>query len=232
MKRVALIQSSYIPWRGFFDIIHDVDLFIFYDDVQYTKNDWRSRNKIKTANGSIWLTVPAGSDLNRLIYEVRLADNSWSAKHWKSIRQSYARAPYFNQYKAFFEHVYLGTRWDSLSELNQFLTKTIATEFLGVKTEFADSRAFQAEGRKLDRLLDVLGKAGAQSYVSGPSAKGYIDETAFQQRGVELMWKSYDGYPEYRQLYPPFEPAVSIIDLLFNVGPDAPHYIWGWRESA
>ena len=230
MKRVAAIQSNYIPWKGYFDIIHDVDLFIFYDDVQFTKNDWRNRNRIKTANGTTWLTVPVGARLDRLICEVELSDANWQQKHWRSISQAYARAPHFARYRGFFESIYLGRQWTSLSELNAFLTTSIARDFLGVQTEFKDSREFRAEGARLERLVDLLRKAGAQIYVSGPSAKSYIDEAAFAAAGIELVWKSYDGYPEYPQLHPPFEHAVSIIDLLFNVGPDAPDYIWGWRD--
>jgi WbqC-like protein len=230
-KRVAIIQSNYIPWKGYFDIIHDVDLFVFYDDVQYTKNDWRNRNKIKTSNGPLWLTIPAGADINRLVCEVRLPDPHWAPKHWKSLQQSYAATPHFSRYESFFRDTYLGHRWESLSELNQHLIKAISVEFLGMKTEFADSRSFSAQGDRADRLLDLLSKVGAETYVSGPAAKSYIDETRFTARGIRVIYKSYDQYPEYPQRFPPFEHGVSIVDLLFNVGPDAPHYIWGWRET-
>jgi len=229
VNRVAIIQSNYIPWKGYFDIIHDVDLFIFYDDVQFTTRDWRSRNKIKTANGTTWLTVPVGSRVDRLICEVQIADQNWQQKHWRSISQAYARAPFFAKYRAFFSAVFLGQNWTRLSELNVYLTKRIATDFLGIDVEFRDSREFSPQGSKDARLLDILKKVGAQTYVSGPSAKDYIDESAFAEAGIQLIWKDYSGYPEYPQLHPPFEHAVSIIDLLFNVGPDAPHYIWGWR---
>lgn len=228
--RVAVIQSSYLPWKGYFDIIHDVDLFIFYDDVQFTKNDWRNRNRIKTANGTIWLTIPVGGHLGRMICEIESPNPSWQKKHWRSISQAYARAPHFARYREFFEEVYLGRKWRLLSELNAFLTVSIARNFLGIRTEFRDSRDYAAEGARLERLIDLLHKAGATSYVSGPAARSYIDESAFSSAGIELVWKSYDGYPEHPQIHPPFEHAVSIVDLLFNVGPDAPEYIWGWRQ--
>lgn len=231
LKRVAVIQSNYIPWKGYFDVIHDVDLFIFYDDVQFTKNDWRNRNRIKTANGVAWLTIPVGARLDRLICDVELSDPTWQQKHWRSISQAYARAPHFRRYSGFFESVYLGRRWSRLSDLNAFVVTSIAREFLGIRTEFRDSREFGAQGSRLDRLIDLLGKAGAQAYVSGPAARDYIEDSAFAAAGIELIWKSYDGYPEYPQLHPPFEHAVSIIDLLFNVGPEAPDYIWGWRNG-
>ena len=231
MKKVAILQSSYIPWKGYFDIIHDVDLFIFYDDVQYTKNDWRNRNKIKVAGGTSWLTIPVSACSDELICNVRLSDRRWAGKHWKSFVQYYSRAPYFEYYRSFFEQAFLGERWDNLSKLNQYLIQHIARDFLGIKTEFRDSREYNASGVKLERLLDLLRKSGAERYVSGPAAKDYIDEEDFFQAGVELIFKDYSGYPEYSQFHHPFDHYVTVLDLLFHVGPDAPYYIWGWREN-
>lgn len=230
MKKVAVIQSNYIPWKGYFDIIHDVDQFIFYDDVQFTKNDWRNRNKIKTVNGLAWLTIPVGKRIDRLICEVEMVDDDWRKKHWATVQQAYSRAPYFYVYRDFFEYVYREAQWSNLSSLNHFLISQISREFLGIQTEFRDSREFQAEGEKLDRLIDLLKKTGASLYVSGPSAQAYINADEFQKAGIELIYKDYSGYPEYQQLYPPFEHGVSILDLLFNCGPSAPDFIWGWRS--
>jgi hypothetical protein len=230
-ERVAVLQSNYIPWKGYFDIIHDADLFVYYDDVQYTKNDWRNRNKIKTPSGASWITIPTGDDLDRLICDVTLRDSRWAVKHWKTICQYYSKAPYFKTYKAFFEHVYLGESWELLSNLNQYLIKSISKDLLGITTEFRDSREYNLSGQKLDRLMELLGNCGARTYISGPSAERYIDATRFEHAGVELIYKSYAGYPEYPQFFPPFDHAVTILDLLFHVGPDAPHYIWGWRDD-
>jgi hypothetical protein len=231
MKKVGVIQSNYVPWKGYFDIINDVDLFIFYDDVQYTKNSWRNRNKVKTSQGIIWLTIPVGHREDRLICDVQIANSSWSKKHWETIKQSYSKAPYFKRYQDFFENIYLNSNLSNLSEFNQFLIKTISKDFLNIKTEFKDSQAYHAEGEKLDRLLDLLIKVEADVYISGPTAKAYINENRFGEAGIELVYKDYSGYPEYSQLFPPFEHAVSILDLLFNCGPEAPYYIWGWREA-
>ncbi len=231
MKTAVILQSNYLPWKGYFDLIHDADVFVFYDDVQYTPRDWRNRNKIKTAKGLIWLTIPVGSHRNRLIWEVDIPTSAWQAKHWQSIRQNYSKCPYFNLYQEFFETVYLTRRWLNLSELNQYLIRTIAYEFLGIHTEFRDAREFQATAKKQERLLQILGRLGANRYISGPAAKTYIDPNRFDAAGIELVWKDYLGYPEYPQRFPPFEHGVSILDLLFNVGPDAPWYIWGWREG-
>ncbi|HEY4582183.1 MAG TPA: WbqC family protein [Lysobacter sp.] len=228
-ERIAVLQSNYIPWKGYFDLIHDVDTFIFYDDVQFTRQDWRTRNRVKTANGPIWLSVPAGTDLDRLICNVQLREHAWQKKHWATLSQAYGKTPHFARYRAFFEDVYLGRTWTSLSELNQYLITTISRELLGIGTRFLDSRKFNAQGQKLDRLLDLIGQTGAGTYLSGPAAKDYIDPARFEALGVELVYKDYSGYPEYPQLHPPFEHAVSILDLLFHTGDDAPHYIWGWR---
>lgn len=231
MKRVAVIQSNYLPWKGYFDIIHDVDLFIFYDDVQYTKNDWRNRNKIKTTNGTTWLTIPTGTSADRLICDVEINDHRWQQKHWKSIKQYYSRSPFFNAYSPFFEKIYLEKEWCNLTELNKFLVREIAQNFLSIDVEFRDSREYGPEGQKFDRLLDLLKKVGAGSYVSGPAAMDYFDEEAFAAAGIDLIYKDYSGYPEYGQFHPPFEHSVSILDLLFHAGKDAPHYIWGWRNQ-
>ena len=230
MHRVAIIQSSYIPWKGYFDIANDVDEFIFLDHVQFTSRDWRSRNRIKTKDGLLWLTVPAGSDRNRRICDVRLEDPAWQQKHWKSILGSYSKAPHFKDYRAFFEDLYLGRRWESLAEMNQVMTRRIASELLGINTVFRDSRELSPEGVKLDLILDLVRKAGATTYVSGPAARDYIEPDKFTDAGIELVYKDYGDYQQYPQLYPPFEHAVSVIDLLFSVGADAPRHIWGWRE--
>lgn len=229
-KRVAVLQSNYLPWKGYFDIIHDVDLFIFYDDVQYTKNDWRNRNRIKTPAGSKWLTVPTGTDLHRLICEVRLPDSGWQLKHWQSLRQSYSRAPNFEEYEKFFARVYAGMRWETLSELNQFLIKSISRDFLAIRTPFEDSRHFSVSGERQDRLIDLLRQVGCTHYLSGPTGRNYLDERVFDAAGIELEYKDYGGYPEYSQLHPPFDHHVSIVDLLFSVGDAAPSFIWGLKS--
>lgn len=231
MSTVVVLQSNYIPWKGYFDLIHDADMFIFYDDLQFTKNDWRNRNKIKTAQGSKWLSIPVGTSANRLICEVQMEDAKWQRSHWDSLLQQYKKCPYFKLYLPFFEEVYLGRLWTSLSDLNQYLIRYISQDILKLRTQFSDSRQFNLSGLKLDRLLDLVVQSKATRYISGPSAVGYIEPERFEDLGVELVWKDYSNYPEYPQAYPPFEHGVSILDLLFNVGSDAPRYIWGWRNE-
>lgn len=231
MKRIAVLQSSYIPWKGFFDIIHSVDEFVWYDDVKFTRCDWRSRNRIKTHSGLLWLTVPCFKKGSPLIQEVSISNRSWQKKHWKTISQSYHKAPYFPLYCMFFEELYLGRQWESLSEMNRHFVENICSELLGVHTRFLNSADYDCEGKKQEKLLNLLNQVEADIYLSGPSAKGYIDEADFNCRGIQLEWMDYTGYPEYPQQFGKFEHAVSILDLIFNTGPDAPWYIWGWRNE-
>jgi hypothetical protein len=232
MKKIAILQSNYIPWRGYFDIIHDVDLFIFYDEAQFTKNDWRNRNRIYSNQGLNWISLPCGSDISRKINEVKLsADTPWAKQQWEKIKNAYMKAPYFNQYKDFFYNCYFEKEWEYLSHLNQYLIKEISQSFLGIKTIFDDSLNYESHGVKGEKLLSLLISSGCTVYVSGPAAKDYIVEDDYKQAGIDIIWKDYSGYPEYPQRNTPFEPNVSIIDLLFNVGPDVPYYIWGWRGN-
>lgn len=229
--KVAVDQPNYIPWKGYFELIHDVDLFVFYTDVQYTTRDWRNRNRIPTQHGLLWLTVPVGHDTQRLICDVAIPDPSWQTKHFEILRHTYAHAPFFGKYRTFLEETYLKRIWVSLLDLDRFLIERIAHDFLGIRTVFADSRDFSTSGVKHERLLNLLSSIGATAYESGPAAKDYIVPADYASRGIELSWKSYDGYPPYPQDNGPFTHFVSILDLLFQVGDDAPYYIWGWREK-
>ncbi len=227
MRKVAVLQSNYIPWKGYFDIIHDVDEFIFYDEVQFTKNDWRNRNRIYTNAGVQWLTIPTTGSITQAIDEVTMPSDQWQKKHFNALVTNYSKAPYFKQYRAFLEDVYLNRKWEYLSELNRYLIEHIAHEFLGIVTKFTNSRDYHSEGSGHDKLLSLLISAGAESYLSGPAAKSYIHAEDYQKAGIELHWKDYSDYPEYPQLHEPFCHNVSILDLLFNTGSEAPRYIWG-----
>lgn len=229
-KRVAILQSNYIPWKGYFDIIHDVDEFVFLDDVQYTTRDWRNRNRIKTAQGMVWLTIPVGASVRRRICDVVLPSDSWARSHWRRIEASYQTAPFFQSLRPTLEEIYLGRSWKFLSDLNQHLIRTIAN-LLGIDTRFRDSREFTKSGRKQEGLIEILQQTGGDFYLSGPAARDYVEPEHFAAAGIDFQWKSYEGYPEYPQLFPPFVHEVSILDLLFHTGPDASHYIWGWREK-
>jgi hypothetical protein len=223
----VILQPSYIPWRGYFDLIHRADVFVFYDDVQYDKEGWRNRNRIKTPQGTKWLTIPVpqrGVVSGKIpINAVTAVDDLWARKHVEALRRSYAEAPYFDD--QLLEHLYA----DPPSLLADFTIATtieLATR-LGIRdTRFLRSSALHARGRKTDRVIEVLREVGATHYLSGPSARDYVEPHKFADSGIALEWITYD-YPDYPQLYPPFDPFVTVLDLLFMTGPGAPRYIWG-----
>jgi len=225
-KAIAIVQSSYIPWKGYFDLIRHVDEFILFDDAQFTKRDWRNRNRIKTPQGLLWLTVPVHVKGRYLqsIKETRISDPAWNERHWRTIRTHYARAPFFDLYKSPLEELFMACRDTLLSEVNYRLIAGVCG-LLGVKTKLSWSMDYVVESGKNERLLSFCKQAGATRYISGPSARGYIDPDAFHEAGITLSFFDYAGYPEYSQLYPPFEHQVSIIDLLLHTGRDAPAYL-------
>ena len=231
MKKVAVLQSNYIPWKGYFDIIHDVDEFIFYDEVQYTTRDWRNRNIIIQNGKTQWLTVPVGADTTRSIVDVIISDSKWQSKHYASLKHSYGKSKFFKKYEEFFHNVYLEREWDYLYKINRYLIEYISHDFLGIKTKFTDSRDYQTHGVKHEKLLSLVKAVGATTYVSGPAAKDYIITEDYEKAGIEIIWKDYSGYPEYHQNSEKFTHNVSILDLLFNVGDEAPYYIWKWRND-
>lgn len=220
---VAMVQSSYIPWKGYFEMILRADRFVFYDDVQYTKEDWRNRNQIKTKDGLKWLTVPCGQPRGRNICDVEIESDHWQRKHWDAIRHAYAKAPAFSTVAPFVEDFYLNHRWRSLSEMNQQLTQKITRHWLRGETEFADSRDYPTDPglAREERWVAMLESMGATHFLIGPKARGYLTDEKIQEireRGIELIWMRYDDYREYPQLHPPFSHQVSILDLLFHCG--------------
>jgi hypothetical protein len=225
-KTVAIVQSNYIPWRGYFDFISSVDEFILYDDAQYTIRDWRNRNIIKTAQGPKWLTIPVqvkGKYLQK-INETTIGDSDWGKKHWASIVHSYTRARFFRDHRKVFERLYLETRQTLLSEINRVFLAEIC-RILGISTKLSSSMDYKLEGDRTGKLIALCRQADATRYISGPAARAYLKENLFEEAGIGLSYMDYSNYPEYEQLYPPFEPRVSIIDLIFNTGPESAKYL-------
>lgn len=225
-KKVAVVQSNYIPWKGYFDLIAAVDEFILYDDMQYTRRDWRNRNQIKTPQGLQWLTVPVKvkGKYHQTIRETEIEDVDWAKTHWKSLCQNYRRAKHFEAIARELEPLYLQTQHSHLSQLNRMLIEWVCSK-LGIKTKISNSWDYELIDGKTERLVDLCAQAGANEYISGPTARGYIDETIFGERGIKLTWFDYTGYPEYPQLWGDFIHTVSILDLLFNCGNEAPQYM-------
>lgn len=226
-KTVVILQSNYIPWKGYFDLINTADEFIFLDDVQYTVRDWRNRNRIKTETGLKWLTIPIGSKRDKDINKVYFSDDRWKHKHLQQLKLSYMQAPYFRDTMDLIDDIYKNPT-NSLSEFNQFAIAKIAAG-LGIKTEFKDSSTFHAKGKSTERLIDILIKTGATHYLSGPAGRGYINSTLFEKAGIELEYFDYSGYLEYPQLFPPFVHEVTILDLIFNTGPKAIQYFKSFK---
>jgi hypothetical protein len=226
MKRVAIVQSNYIPWKGYFDIINQVDEFILYDDRQYTRRDWRNRNLIKTPNGLLWLTIPVRvkGRYDQRIDETMISDPEWAKKHWKTISHAYASAPHFERLRDDFAALYEDPGDEHLSAVNHRFLEAICG-MLGIRTRLSWSSDYPAVGDRTERLVSLCRLAGAQEYLSGPAARTYIEEERFQEAGIALTYMDYSGYPEYPQLYGGFEHGVSVVDLLFNAGPDAPRFM-------
>lgn len=225
-KKVALVQSNYIPWKGYFDLINMADEFILFDDMQYTRRDWRNRNRIKSPQGTIWLTIPVevkGKYFQK-INETLISDPEWNVLHWKTILHNYSRAESFHLYRGLFEDLYLGTREKFLSQVNHKFLVEIC-RILGINTRITWSSDYHVAEGKTERIVELCKQTGATEYISGPTARGYIDEELFRTEGIVLSYANYADYPEHRQLFPPFEHRVSILDLIFNEGPNAPRFL-------
>jgi hypothetical protein len=221
-KAVAIVQSSYIPWKGFFDLIRSVDEFILFDDAQYTRRDWRNRNVIKTKEGPAWLTIPvkATGNFHAPVRAIEIDGHKWRETHWRTISGSYARAPHFADYAAVFEALYLRSSETRLSLVNRAFLEAVC-KILGIQTRLSWSMDYVVEQGRSERLVSLCRQAGATTYLSGPTARGYIEEDRFAEAGIGLEFFDYSGYPEYPQFFPPFRHEVSVLDLLFQEGPRA-----------
>ncbi|MBB3426614.1 hypothetical protein FHT85_003610 [Rhizobium sp. BK312] len=226
MKKIAILQSNYIPWKGYFDLIAAVDEFILYDDMQFTRRDWRNRNQIKTPQGLSWLTVPVKvkGKYHQTIRETEIDGRKWAASHWKSIVSNYRKSRHFDEVASFLEPIYLNSNHDFLSPLNRELLEAIC-RYLGITTSITNSWTYDLVEGKSERLAELCVQAGGTEYISGPAARDYIEESVFRERGLGLSWFDYRDYPEYPQLWGEFVHTVSILDLLFNCGKESPAFM-------
>lgn len=218
--RVGIIQSNYLPWRGYFDFIDDVDLFVIHDDLQFTKGDWRNRNRIKTAAGTRWITVPVHyGHTAQLICETAIDySRNWQRDHRNAIAASLARAPHLHDVWDLLQPAW-DARHETISDLNVALLAAV-NRYLGIATPLRMSAEFGARGTKTGRLIELLTAVGATTYVSGPSARGYLEKRRFAEAGIRLEYKEY-CYPPYPQQWGAFDGAVSIVDTIANCGPDS-----------
>lgn len=229
MKRLAAIQSSYVPWKGYFDVIGSVDEFVLYDDVQYSKNTWRNRNRVKARGGTVWLTIPVvtAGRFGQLVQDVEIADARWAEKHWKTLETCYSRASFWQPVEGEVRVLYEQAASEpGLSGVNEIFLRGLC-KLLGIGTGIRRASEFDLPDGRNERLIALCRQAGATEYLSGPAARKYLDEQRFERNGIRVRWMDYRGYPEYRQLFtPPFIHEVSILDLLFNEGPsEAPRYL-------
>lgn len=216
--KAAIVQPMYLPWMGYFGMIDQTDLFVYYDDVQFVRRSWQRRNKIKVPKGDFtWLTVPVEKDFGQNINDVKIrSDLDWQKEHWKSIKHSYQSTDHFEEYRGGLEEIY-SEEWDSLLNLNITIIDFIKEELGLTDVEFAYSSDLPTNGSKTDRLITLLNKIGADEYISGPGAKDYIDESKFEREGIDLYWHHFD-HPTYQQPHGEFVSHLSVIDLLFSTG--------------
>jgi len=226
LKTIAILQSNYIPWKGYFDLIASVDEFILYDDVQYTRRDWRNRNLIKTPAGTHWLSVPVRvkGRYHQTIRETELDGTDWAERHWSSLVANYRRAPYFDSVAEWLQPYFQDMTFTHLSELNGSLIAAVCS-YLGVATRIRSSADYELPDGKTERLVSICRDTGASRYVSGPAARAYIDTQLFEDAEIDLCWFEYGDYPEYPQLWGSFVHQVTVLDLLFNCGQGAPRYM-------
>jgi hypothetical protein len=229
--KAGIIQSNYLPWRGYFDFIRSVDVFVIYDDVQFTRRDWRTRNLLKTPQGLRWLSVPVRyAERGQLICDTEIDySRDWRGEHLDLIRLHLRKAPFLGDVLALLEPPF-AARHRTISELNVALLTTIC-DYLGIRTPLRRSSEFGATGAKTERLIQILSAMRATEYLSGPSARGYLDESQFDAAGIRLHYKQYD-YPSYPQLWGPFEGGVSIVDTIANCGSDARRLLPGELVAA
>lgn len=218
INRVVVLQPSYLPWIGYFEQMIRADQFVFLDDIQFTRRDWRNRNKIRTSGGWAWLTVPVEQKnrYTQLLKEARV-DNSinWKKKHREAIRLNYSRAPFFETYYPYFESVY-SKQWEFLIDLC-YETTAYLMEALNITTPTSKSSDLSVQGRKADLILNICRKMGATHYLTGSLAHDYLSKEDFSREKIELEYQKYN-HPEYPQRYPGFVPYLSLVDILFNVG--------------
>ncbi|MFY4787840.1 WbqC family protein [Aliarcobacter butzleri] len=231
-KKIAILQSNYIPWKGYFDIINMVDEFIIYDDMQYTKRDWRNRNRIKTQKGLEWITIPVevkGKYFQK-INETKISEKNWAKKHWQTIAHNYSKTKYFKEYKSIFEELYLSCNEDFLTQIN-FKFITAINCILEINTNIRFSNEFKLVSGQTEKLVSICKQCGADTYLSGPGAKSYFDMNLAKTENIKVEWMQYNDYKEYNQLFGKFEHHVSILDLIFNEGKEAKKFMKSFGDK-
>lgn len=228
--RLAVLQSNYIPWKGYFDLMASADLFVVYDSVQYTKNDWRNRNILVSKSGPVWLTIPINTagKADQTINAATIGDHRWARKHWQTTSQMLARRPSFHlfadEWAEWFDHV---SEMSHLHAVNVYLLRKIADQ-LNISTQLVDDREFDlTPDSPSGKLVQLCELAGASRYLTGPAGLNYLDLDLFRAKGIGVDVIDYGHYPTYAQASDEFRHGVSALDLLANTGPAAPDHLLG-----
>lgn len=217
---VAVHQPQYLPWIGYFDKMLRSDVFCYLDNVQFKKNEWQNRNRIKTAQGWQWLTVPVSYRFPQRINEVRIdADPGWRKKHLQSLVSNYGKAPFFKEHLPFFKEAY-GCEWELVSDLNLFMIEYIRRMLGLAEKPNVLASDFELSDDPNDRLIDICKELGADTYLAGRGSAGYMDFNRFKAAGIRVIVQNF-RHPDYPQRFGPFVPGLSIVDLLFNCGPES-----------
>jgi hypothetical protein len=233
-RTVVITQSNYLPWRGYFDLLRSADEALLLDSVQYTRRDWRNRNRIKTPQGTQWLTIPVEvkGKYHQAIKDTKISDLGWGKSHWRTLCHCYTKAPHFEYFRGLCENLYLGCKHTFLSDVNRDWIEAVC-KIMGITTRVSQSMDYRlSETDPSARLLEVCLQAKAGVYLSGPAARTYLDEDLFTRNGIAVRYMDYAGYSEYPQLNPPFEHAVTVLDLLFMTGTRAPDFLDRVRHAA
>jgi len=225
-KKIVILQSNYIPWKGYFDLMNLADVFVIYDEVEYSKNDWRNRNRIKTSQGVQWMTIPVKlkGKSHEAIQNIQISNTKWNIKHWKTVQTNYNKAKCFQDNVEWLSQLYHECTFKYLSEINFHFMHAIKQK-LGIETELIWSSELNSTGDRNEKLVDICEKLGGTEYISGTSARNYLDADLFKKHKISLKWMDYPGYPQYNQLYHPFEHGVTVLDLILNEGNKATKYM-------
>jgi hypothetical protein len=214
--KIAIHQPQYLPWSGYFNKILQSDIFVFLDDVQYKKNEWQNRNRIKSPNGEVWLTVPVHYNFGQKINEIEI-DNKflWRKDHLKTMRFNYQKAKNFSDFYPYIENL-LNKEYKMLVDVNIDSIKMILS-YLNIDKKIVKSSELKVEGEKTQRLVNICKVLNADIYISGSGAKDYLIVEEFEKNNIQVIFQEYHT-PEYPQLFGNFIPNLSIIDMIFNVG--------------
>ena len=225
MNKVIITQSNYIPWKGYFSYMREATHLVLYDDMQYTKRDWRNRNKLISSDGPKWLSIPIDvkGKFHQKINEAQVSDESWGEKHWNFIKNNYGKAKYFFEYEKHFKNLFLENTSSYLSDINLGFIKKII-ELLNIEITILSSKEFDLKGNRTEKLVNICTDLCASKYFTAPAAKNYIEESLFSIRNIEIEYYNYDGFIKYKQNWDGFSHEVSILDMFFNLGPDTINY--------